>query len=546
MLIYQGVVTAILAALLLNTLNNLRLIRRPLIRPAPESGPLVSILVPARNEARTIARCVVSLARQDYPHCEVLVLDDQSKDETAAIVERVARRHTWVRLLRGAALPPGWHGKAWACRQLAQAARGDWLLFVDADTVLARECVTAVLGAARERQADLLTLMPRLEAGGMGEALLLATMPLTFAGFLPQGLVMGRRWPLVAGALGKFLLFRRETYLRIGGHAAVRTDIVEDMQLSRLVKQHGGRLLWSDGTALVRARPYRGLGEAWSGIAKSSFAAIDYSLAALALGIPAAAVLLAPYGFAIAGVVNRRADVVLLWLPLAQVALLWVSYLLLLWRFQLPRRIVVLHAATILATILLTLQSAYQVTLGDGVAWKGRTYHFGGAGPRAGRRVGVAVELPAARLAIAVLLLPLGWHWGRAGLPLAAILTLVAGTCAVMEYSGARERAGRLTSVADICWCAAGLAYLQLDGLLPIGLVLAALVVPALVAWMASWRAGVVTAGALLGTSIVLAAGMAAPGLDTIGVVWVVGVAVLARRSIAHMVEPWLQRFRSP
>ncbi len=87
---------------------------------------------------------------------------------------------------------------------------------------------------------------------------------------------MSRRWPLVAGALGKSLLFRRETYLRIGGHEAVRTDIVEDMQLSRLVKRHGGRLMWYDGTALARARPYDGLGEAWRGIAKSSFAAIDY------------------------------------------------------------------------------------------------------------------------------------------------------------------------------------------------------------------------------------------------------------------------------
>src|SRR5260221_2099108 len=192
--------------------------------------------------------------------------------------------------------------------------------------MLIYQAVVTALLAAREQSADLLRLMPRLEAAGVGEALLLARMPLTFAGFLPQGLVMGRRWPLVAGALGKFLLFRRETYLRIGGHEAVRTDIVEDMQLSRLVKRHGGRLMWCDGTALARARPYHGLGEAWRGIAKSSFAAIDYSLAALVLGIPAvAAVLLAPYGFAVAGIIGRRTEVVLLWLPLAQVALLWVS-----------------------------------------------------------------------------------------------------------------------------------------------------------------------------------------------------------------------------
>src|SRR5258707_158065 len=304
MLIYQAVVTALLAARLLNTLNNLRLIRRLHPRPHPASGPLVSILVPARNEARTIARCVISLVRQDYPCCEVLV--------------------------------------------------------------------------------------------------------------------MGRRWPLVAGALGKFLLFRRETYLRIGGHEAVRTDIVEDMQLSRLVKRHGGRLMWCDGTALARARPYHGLGEAWRGIAKSSFAAIDYSLAALVLGIPAvAAVLLAPYGFAVAGIIGRRMEVALLWLPLAQVALLWVSYLLILWRFRLPRRTVILHAATILATMLLTMQSAYQVLLGDRVAWKGRTYRFNStrrqAGQRTGQRWGVVVELAAARLVIVALLLPLGYHWAGTG-----------------------------------------------------------------------------------------------------------------------------------
>jgi chlorobactene glucosyltransferase len=545
MLIYQGVITAILAVLLLNTLNNLRLIRRPLVQLAPERGPLVSILVPARNEARTIARCVVSLARQDYPRCEVLVLDDQSEDATAEIVELVARRYAQVRLVRGAALPPGWHGKAWACRQLAQASRGEWLLFVDADTVLARECVTTTLATARARRADLMTLIPRLEAGSVWEALLLATMPLTFAGFLPQGLVMGTRWPLVAGALGKFLLFRRETYLRIGGHEAVRTDIVEDMQLSRLVKRRGGQLVWIDGTALVRARPYHGLREAWRGIAKSSFAAINYSQVALVPGIAVcAAILLAPYGFAIAGIIERRTGAALLWLPLLQVALLLGSYLLIVWRFRLPRRIVVLYAATILATILVTLQSAYQVTLGDGVAWKGRTYRFGGR-QRAGRRARVVVELPAARLAAEVLLVLLGWHWGRAELPLAAILTLAAGTCALMEYTGARERASRLTPVAEIGWCAAALIYLQLDALLPMGLAVVTLLVAVAGARIASWRAGVVVAGVLLGGVIVLAAGMEAPRLDTIGVVWAVGAVVLARRSIAQVMGPWFERFRS-
>jgi chlorobactene glucosyltransferase len=545
MLIYQAVVTAILAALLLNTLNNLRLIRRPPIRPAPADGPLVSILVPARNEARTIARCVVSLARQNYPRCEVLVLDDQSEDATAAIVERVAQRHPQVRLLRGAPLPPEWHGKAWACQQLALAARGAWLLFVDADTVLARECVTATLAMAQARQADLLTLIPRLEVGSTGEALLVATMPLTFAEFLPQGLVMSTRWPTVAGALGKFLLFRRETYLRIGGHEAVRMDIVEDMKLGRLVKRHGGRLVWLDGTALVRAQPYRGLREAWRGIAKGSFAAINYSLAALVPGMAVcAAVLAAPYGFLIAGLIESRTDPAWLWLPLAQVVLLLGSFALLVWRFKLPRRIILLQWAAILLMILVTLYSAYQVMLGGGIAWKGRTYRFGGA-RRTRRHAWIATVLAAARLAMVAVLVPLGWHWGRAALPLAAILTLAAGTCAVLEYTGARVRSNRLTPVADVGWCAAALVFLQLVGLLPLGLVVVTALVALAGALLVSWRAGVVAAGALLGGAIVLAAGMAAPGLDTIGVVWAVVTALLARRSIVHVLGPLFQRFRS-
>ncbi len=103
-----------------------------------------------------------------------------------------------------------------------------------------------------------------------------------------------------------------------------------------------------------------------------------------------------------------------------------------------------------------------------------------------------------------------------------------------------------MTPVADVCWCAVGLAYLQLDGLLPSGLVLVALVVAGLGAQVVSRQAGVVTAGALLGSSIVLAAGMEAPGLDTVGLLWTVGVVVLARHSIAQVVGPWLERFRSP
>src|SRR5690242_11706859 len=167
---YQVFITAILALLLLNTLVNLRLLRIPEPLPAAdgaddadgadEEAPLVSLLVPARNEERSIVACLEALARQDYPCCEILVLDDQSEDQTAALITELAARYPNIRLLRGRTLPPNWHGKAWACAQLAQEARGAWLLFVDADTVLAPRCVSVTLRLARARRGDVLTLIP--------------------------------------------------------------------------------------------------------------------------------------------------------------------------------------------------------------------------------------------------------------------------------------------------------------------------------------------------------------------------------------------------
>ncbi len=573
MLIYQATITAILALLLLNTLNNLRLLHRPAATPASAilaavDAPLVSILVPARDEERAIARCVESLARQDYPRCEILVLDDHSEDRTAAIVADLAARYSHVRLLHGEPLPPGWHGKAFACAQLAHAAKGEWLLFADADTVHAPHCVSATLAAVQERHAALLTMIPRLVAGSFGEALLLPTALITFAGVLPLGLVMSHSSPQVSGAFGPFVLFRREDYERLGGHAAVRDEIVEDMKLSRLVKRHGGRVLWIDGTELVSARLYHGLGEAWRGHAKSAFAAMNYSLPGLLAGAPlCAAFLLAPYGFVAAAILGRHVgSLALFWLPLCQIAAVLASYALLLRRFRMPLGMVLLHAVTVGATVLLTVQSAYQATLGGGITWKGRTYDF--ASQRPGRRLARAAmtrvrltdELPVARLLLAALLVVLGWRAGSVALRFAVLLPLVGWTLALLEHAHVHAQArnvapdpasvpastpATLAAVADLAQGAAALAYLQLSGLFPAAPALAALVLCALAFRFLAWRAAAAVTSSVLGGLLLLTAGAQTPSLDALPLLWGAVVVVFARRPIAQAVLPWLQRFRS-
>jgi chlorobactene glucosyltransferase len=540
--IYQVIMTAVLAGLFLNTTNNLRLLRAP-TAPDRHDGPMVSMLVPARNEARSIARCVEALARQDYPCCEILVLDDQSEDATAAIVSELAGRYTNVRLLHGQPLPDDWHGKAFACAQLAAAASGSWLLFVDADTELAPDCVRVALGQAEERRADLLTMMPHILAETLGEALLLPIIPLTFVAFLPLGLVSNHSSPLFAGALGPFLLFRRDMYGAVGGHASVRTDIVEDMQLSRLVKRHGGRVVWIDGTSLMSVRLYHGFREAWRGLSKSAFAAIDYSLPGLILGVPlCVALFFGPYFFLLAGLLTHSAPTWLLfWLPLVQLALQWSTQLLLTRRFHLPPVTLLLQAGTILAIFGTTFHSAVQTKLGRGVEWKGRTYQFDTLHQNTVPRVGWANGLVVARLLAAALLLVSGRLKGSLGQ--AEALVLLGWTAAVLENL-VRKRVSRWDVAADLAAGLACLAVLQQTRQISLWLICACVLAIVIGARLFTVQAAAASASVLFGTILLVTAQVYAPNRLLLG--WSALLALAVARSVVQIVIPWLQRLRSP
>ncbi len=550
MLIYQSVITALLALLLLNTINNLRLYYRP-ARRAPLDGPLVSVLVPARNEERSIGRCVQSLAEQDYPHLEILVLDDQSEDGTAAIVEELAQRYPTVRLLRGQPLPANWHGKAYACAQLAWAARGDWLLFVDADTIHAPETVSTVLQVALEQKADLLTMMPRVLEQSFGETLLLPIITMTFGAFLPMGLLASRKFPLVAGALGPFLLFRREIYERIGGHEATRRDIVEDMKLARLVKQQRGKLVWIDGTALTQVRFYHNLREAWHGLAKTAFAALNYSVTPLLPGsVACLAVFVGPSLFLADALVRQRFDAVLFWLPLCQILLSCTTCWLLAQRFHMRRSMAFLHPVTLTLTILLTAQAAYQAIFGGGVTWKGRAYQFRNHDAQPGLQKRLTQALAGLRIGLAALLGLLGWRWGSNALGVAALVPLVIWTCAIVQRAltptpGSASNAA-LEQVAEGASGLGALAYLLFSGQMTLWLLLLAALALALSVLIFHWRALPTASSITLGCLLLLIGGANFSLIRIILFWWAVGALFLERRLVAQFLGTWLQRLRPP
>ncbi len=404
---------AILAGLLLGlagVLANLATFDglRPAEPPAAAGAPRVSILVPARNEALNIGPCVRSLLAQDYPNCELLVLDDHSTDGTGDLVRGLGLGEASVgeaasfprplppaggtqrvplqpRMLTGAALPPGWTGKGWACHQLAAQATGDFLFFTDADTEHAPGTVSAAVAYAQRNRADLVSAWPRLVTVTWGEQLVIPMIVVLAMILYPHWLMLflqkhphlAARLPrsaqrLLGAANGQFMFFTRAGYDRIGGHAGERSHVVEDVALGRAVASRMGegmRLFNCESLRFSTCRMYRSFGETWDGFTKNIRPAFERSLVGfLGLGAWQLCGYLLPFVFAVCA--PRP-------LVFAQVAAIYVIRILLTLRFRTSWLSCVLHPVGQVLALGIGLNSWRRSARG-GVSWKGRTYQVSG------------------------------------------------------------------------------------------------------------------------------------------------------------------------
>jgi len=272
-------IVAFQVVVLLVVLSNALLLTRPGRSRDDAEAPLVSLLVPARNEEANIGACVRSLLAQAYPHLEVLVLDDRSEDGTRAILEGERARDGRLGILTGEEPPAGWTGKNWACHRLSLAATGDVLLFADADTVFVDpDAVGGIVGALEASRADLLSGLPRQRLGTFGEALIVPLLYWALFSFTPLGLARVWRRAPIARAVGQLMAFRRSAYDAVGGHASIAASIVDDIELARRVAAAG--LVWRllDATTLVECRMYRSGREAADGFTRNVFAAFGHAI----------------------------------------------------------------------------------------------------------------------------------------------------------------------------------------------------------------------------------------------------------------------------
>lgn len=283
LVIITGILLGLLISLFFILLVNLLTFRR--LHPVQQNqddAPFLSILVPARNEEARIEACVRSLVEQQYQHMEVLVLDDDSDDATAAIVQQMIdelpkEHQRRLRLLHGEPLPMSWVGKNFACQQLAQQAQGDYLLFTDADTIHTPAMASSVIEAIHKNNVDLLTAQPEFQLASLGERLVIPLLNFTILTLLPVALIPLRPEPSLATGNGQLLCFRRAAYEAIGGHSSVKTRILEDVLLARATKAAGYRMIFVDAFELVRCRMYHSFTEVWSGFSKNLYAFYNYS-----------------------------------------------------------------------------------------------------------------------------------------------------------------------------------------------------------------------------------------------------------------------------
>lgn len=258
-----------LALLSLRLWRNLRYVR-PLHARLHDAPPRVSVLVPARNEAGTIAACIDSLASQRYPNFEIIALNDQSSDETGALLDERAARYPNLTVIHGSeSPPPGWNGKSYACYRLAARATGDWLLFTDADTRHLPDSIAQGIAQAESMQVDLLSAFPRQITQSWSERIVVSFI-LDFLPLVGMDLAgMGRGHSEAVAANGQYLLARASAYRAVGGHEAIAAALVDDFALARRFRAYGYTLALVDGTSMLTCRMYRSAGEVWAGFQKN-------------------------------------------------------------------------------------------------------------------------------------------------------------------------------------------------------------------------------------------------------------------------------------
>ncbi len=344
---------------------------------SPANGPLLSIIIPARNEALRIGACLEGLAGQSYQRFEVIVLNDHSSDCTAAVASSYTAMLPMLSVVAGAPLPADWAGKCWACWQASRQAQGEWFLFLDADVIPAPELLATLVGRIQAEPIDMLTLAPLMQLHTLAERIVLPAFISLIYQLYPFTQVNDPGSP-IAFAIGQCILIRREAYYVIDGHRSVRASILEDMELAQRIKAAGKRLEAADGPDVIAVHMYNGWRDLIEGLSKNAAAGYNHSgWHAARAGMRQCIQVVAPINLLIAAGwwagESFRISFLICGLLLGTLAL--ISWgILARWRYRIHPAWGLLFPIGTAIYFGLATRAMVRVRSGQGVVWKGRVF----------------------------------------------------------------------------------------------------------------------------------------------------------------------------
>ncbi len=375
-MLYDVIISICLALFTLNMILNLRNLKVPKNIRITQPAPMVSVLVPARNEESNIRDCLASLQNQDYPNFEVLVLDDNSTDNTADIVREFAENDGRFHLLTSEPLPEGWVGKSYACYRLAKNAHGAWFLFTDADTIHKPGMISSVLTLFLEYEPTLLSGFPHQIAESFIEKVIIPVFYFILMAWMPLWWMQRSKKLRPSMANGQFLLFRREDYWKIGGHETVKSRILEDVWLGAEVYRKGGRVLAVDLSPVVSCRMYKDFSSMWQGFAKSIYGVTRSALTLLILEIAGYMLFLGPIYALCDKFINQAYMEPCFILITTQVLIIIFMRLLMRYRFKESIYSTILHPLGLLFFMGNGIYVIYRKLSWKGIEWKERHYNI--------------------------------------------------------------------------------------------------------------------------------------------------------------------------
>ena len=378
LLLYQYIITAILLFVLINFLINNILFKDTSRFKLPENilaqNPLISILIPARNEEENIKRCIISLTKQDYENIEILVLDDNSTDDTARIVLELSQKDPRIKLYSGEPLKKGWLGKSYACWQLSKYAKGDYLIFTDADTLHFPNSISSSVACLLRYNLDALSVFPKEITVTLHERMIVPFGKYMILSFVPLYLIRKSKSVLFCTAIGQFMLFKREVYKKIGGHKSIKSKVIEDIMISKQVKRCGYRFMIFDGRSNLYCRMYKNFREVVRGHSRTIFAAFDYNIYIITIAIILmSAIFLFPFIMLLVGILFDW-PAILINLIILQIIIILIPKIIFSIRFKCKAVDIILHPISMVYLIYIAINSIFNTKIGMGVNWKGRIY----------------------------------------------------------------------------------------------------------------------------------------------------------------------------